>query len=100
MREALCFLFLILLIFFGWNQSFEHHYRDLRGLPDDPPPGAILQPVDPRAPVGVAPMEQAPAARVPAPEAKSKPNWLFDKTKMDEPSPASGGTPHERRSPR
>ena len=84
-REALCFLLLVVLITFGWNQPYRDHYRLLTGASAEEVPAP-----DPATPVPSIP---PPAARVDAVPSAEKPptsdrNWIYDKTRMDDPHSA------------
>lgn len=88
MREALCFLLLFFVILFGWKQPYRHHYHQLAGIEDEPPPSMNL-PIPP-APGAPAPAPRASATPPRPPQPPADRNWIFDKTRMDEPTGGKG----------
>jgi hypothetical protein len=78
MREALVFVFLILLVWVGWRQPYSEHFGVVAGVPT--PEAKIATPT---------PAPDAGKARpaTPAPHDRS---WMFAPTKMDAPYSSSG----------
>ena len=84
MKELVAFLFLIVLLGFGWNQPYKAHFSSLAGNPPPVPPAALAP-----APEAAASAAAAPAVATPAPARDS--SWLWKKTSMDGPQSGEGG---------
>ena len=84
MREALAFVFLIVLICFGWSQSFQDHYEIIFGSGEP----AVKAPRVTQVATSFAPATAAyqPAAAQP-PHDRS---WMWEKSAMDEPHDKKG----------
>jgi hypothetical protein len=82
MREALAFVFLILLVMLGWKQPFESHLRAVAVAPAQPPAGEIT----PR-PAARAPTTRSAVVQTITPRASPTPpaDWIHGRTKMDAP---------------
>ena len=74
MREALAFLFLILLISLGWNQSYLEHYAQMTGQ-------SVMKHSDGKVySLGVAGVEAPPKGTTPS---TSSGSWMWEKTPLD-----------------
>jgi len=88
-REALCFVFLLVLICAGWKQSYSSHWNTLFGNPLEAiPEGSAPLPASPSEEADI-PIERKAAAAVPAPTPDR--SWMYKPTLMNVPHSRTGG---------
>ncbi len=90
MRELIAFVFLVVLIVAGWNQSYRSHLEGLAGSPVRVEPEPAATP----PPVAATPRAVVPAVPSSTPEQDRK--WMWEKKPGENPlDPA--GTPGGKR---
>ena len=78
MKELVALVFLIVLIGFGWNQSYKDQLDSLLG---NPPPAPVTPPPAPAAPPTPGATALAPATPAATPTREAE--WLWNKGTLD-----------------